>query len=121
MRQTIQVDVLATDEATVAEVQGTTYEETYRGDLLGKGYAKKHPNDEHDAETGHALALARALRELADVYEKRAWERINRPTTPAYTYADGGILDNFKIGKPSESYVTLMGKLTDPVWTRGLK
>jgi hypothetical protein len=90
MRQTIQVDVLATDEATVAEVQGTTYEETYRGDLLGKGYAKKHPNDEHDAETGHALAMARALRELADVYEKRAWERINHPVQTGY--ARGGLL-----------------------------
>jgi hypothetical protein len=118
MRQTIQVDVLATDEATVAEVQGTTYEETYRGDLLGKGYAKKHPNDEHDAETGHALAMARALRELADVYEKRAWERINHPRT--YTFANGGYVSTLK-----PSSVTHTGKFDhqwlDRVLGRGIE
>lgn len=87
MRQTISVDVLATDEATVAEVQGTTYQESNRGSLVGKGYAKKHPNDEHDPEIGHALAMARALHSLAETYEKRAAERINRPTLPAYAYS----------------------------------
>lgn len=117
MRQTIQVDVLATDEATVVEVTGGNYLETSRG-LVAKGAAKKHPNDEHDAEVGHALAMARALKELAEIYEKRAWERINNPRT--YAYASGGVLDNFKIGKPVE--YTISGKLTDPVWTtRGLK
>lgn len=93
MRQTISVDVLATDEATVAEVQGTTYQESNRGSLVGKGYAKKHPNDSHDAETGHALAMARALRELAEAYEKRAWDRINHPVR--YVYATGAMLEPF--------------------------
>lgn len=94
MRQTINVDVLATDEATVAEVQGTTYRESNRGSLVGKGYAKKHPNDEYDAETGHALAMARALRELAESYEARAWERINTPV--ASKFAVGGLFSGLK-------------------------
>lgn len=94
MRQTIQVDVLATDEATVVEVTGGNYLETSRG-LVAKGAAKKHPNDEHDAEVGHALAMSRALKELAEIYEKRAWERINNPR--AYTtFATGGILTGLK-------------------------
>jgi hypothetical protein len=59
MHQTIQVDVLATSEATVVEVRGGTYLETNPA-LVAQGAAKKHPNDEHDAEVGHALAMSRA-------------------------------------------------------------
>jgi hypothetical protein len=87
MHQTIQVDVLATSEATVVEVRGGTYLETNPA-LVAQGAAKKHPNDEHDAEVGHALAMSRALKALAESYEKRAWERINHPRT--YRFADGG-------------------------------
>lgn len=89
MRQTIEVDVLATSEATVVEVKGGTYLETNRGNLVAQGYAKKHPNDTHDAEVGHALAMARALKQLAESYEKRAWERIEHPLV--YTYVADGV------------------------------
>jgi hypothetical protein len=89
MRQTIEVEVLATPEATVVEAKGGTYLETGMR-LVAQGYAKKHPKDTNDAEVGHALAVSRALRELADAYEKRAWERINHPCT--YKYATGGML-----------------------------
>lgn len=95
MHQTIQVDVLATSEATVVEVKGGTYLESYPA-LVAQGSAKKHPNDEHDAEVGHALAMARALKELAESYEKRAWERINNPRT--YVYADGGYVTKLDPG-----------------------
>ena len=88
MRQTIEATVLTTPEATVVEVEGSSSIETYRGNLKATGYAKKHPNDTHDPEVGHSLAMARALRELADTYEKRAWERINHPL--AHAYATGG-------------------------------
>jgi len=112
MRQTIQVDVLTTDEATVAEVQGTTYAESYRGGLKATGYAKKHPNDEHDAEVGHALAMARALKTLAEAYEKRAWERISHPTVPK---DNSDFWDSLRIGIPRTYEIS--GKLTDPSWT----
>lgn len=78
MRQTIEVDVLATSEATVVEMKGGTYLETNPA-FVAQGHAKKHPNDTHDPETGHALAMARALRQLAEAYEKRAQERIDHP------------------------------------------
>lgn len=89
MRQTIQVDVLLTDEATVAEVRGGTYLES-NPTYVAQGYAKKHPKDNHDAEVGHSLAMARALKALAETYEQRAWDRINNPRH--YTYATGGML-----------------------------
>jgi hypothetical protein len=117
MRQTLQVDVLTTEEATVVEVQGTTYAETYQGNLKANGYAKKHPNDEHDAEVGHALAMARALKELAESYEKRAWERINHPRT--YTYAYGGVVPDAAGLKKIAREFTLKGNLIDPSWTVG--
>lgn len=89
MHQTIQVDVLATSEATVVELRGGTYLETNPA-FVAQGDAKKHPKDEHDPEIGHALAMARALHSLAETYEKRAAERINNPTRQAYAY--GGML-----------------------------
>lgn len=114
MHQTIQVDVLATSEATVVEVKGGTYLESYPA-LVAQGYAKKHPNDEYDAEVGHALAMARALKELAESYEKRAWERINHPIT--YKYATGGILPRYS--------TTVTGKFDhnwlDQVLGKGMK
>jgi hypothetical protein len=78
MRQTVEVDVLTTSEATVVEVKGGTYLQT-NPELVAQGFAKKHPKDDHDAEIGHSLAMARALKALAESYEKRAWERINNP------------------------------------------
>lgn len=112
MRQTIQVDVLTTDEATVAEVQGTTYREANRGDLVAQGYAKKHPKDENDVEVGHALAMSRALKALAETYEKRAWERINN--TPVSVRSED-FWDSLRIGKPVTYEIS--GKLADPTWT----
>lgn len=111
MHQTIQVDVLATSEATVVEVKGGTYLEASRGDLVAQGYAKKHPNDENDAEVGHALAMARALKELAESYEKRAWERINRKTVPV---SHGEWWDSLRLNEPTSYKIS--GTLTDPKW-----
>jgi hypothetical protein len=106
MRQTLHVDVLTTKEATVVEVEGTTYAQTYQGNLKASGYAKKHPNDEHDAEVGHALAMARALKELAESYERRAWDRINGSGETVFAY--GGI-----VSKPHS--VTYTGEF-DQAW-----
>ena len=89
MRQTIEVDVLATSEATVVEVRGGTYLETNPA-IVAQGAAKKHPNDSHDPEIGHALAIARALHALAESYEKRAQERIEHPQR--FRYATGGMI-----------------------------
>lgn len=109
MRQTIEVTVLSTAEATVAEVKGTTLHETNRGDLVATGYAKKHPNDTHDSEVGHALAMARALKDLAEVYEKRAWDRINNPWKHV-GYATGGILE------PGKYEIKTSGTTFDHEW-----
>lgn len=111
MHQTITVDVLTTSEATVVEVKGGAYREATAG-LVAQGAAKKHPNDEHDAEVGHALAMSRALKALAESYEKRAWDRINRETTPGLTK---DFWDSLRIGKPVTYEIS--GKLTDPTWT----
>jgi hypothetical protein len=111
MRQTIEVDVLATAEATVVEVRGGTYLET-NPTFVAQGDAKKHPNDEHDPEIGHALAMARALHSLAETYEKRAQARIDRPTTRAL-YPSGGLVSlkplAVKYGNPSYSWDSLSG------------
>jgi hypothetical protein len=105
MRQTIEVDVLSTTEATVVEVKGSTYREANRGHIKSQGFAKKHPKDSHDPEVGHSLAMARALRDLAEAYETRAWERINHPLQTV-TYAKGGI---FPSGIDPKYSVTFTG------------
>lgn len=114
MRQTIEATVLTTPEATVVEVEGSSALETYRGNLKATGYAKKHPNDTHDAEVGHSLAMARALRELADTYEKRAWDRINAKTVTT-KFATGGIVAN-----PPKYTLEVSGKLDHDSWWRSI-
>lgn len=112
MRQTIEATVLTTPEATVVEVEGSSNIETYRGNLKATGYAKKHPNDSHDPEVGHALAMSRALKDLAALYEKRAWDRINTKTTK---FAIGGIVAN-----PPKYTLEVSGKLDHDSWWRSI-
>jgi Domain of unknown function (DUF1876) len=71
----IPVDVIVTDEATVAEASFVEYERA-RDRQTVTGYAKKHPRDEVNAEIGFNLAVARALSALADEYAKRAAEAV---------------------------------------------
>ncbi len=42
------------------------------------GVAKKHPKDEHDNDLGEDLAVARALRGVAELLEVRVANRIER-------------------------------------------
>lgn len=114
MRQTVEVDVLTTPEATVVEVKGSSSLETYRGNLVAQGFAKKHPNDSHDPEVGHALAMSRALKDLAALYEKRAWDRINANTTTT-KFAIGGMVTD----TPKYS-MEISGKLDRDNWWRSI-
>lgn len=113
MRQTIEATVLTTPEATVVEVEGSSALETYRGNLKATGYAKKHPNDTHDTEVGHSLAMARALRELADRYEKRAWDRINAKPPK---FATGGLV----VSDSPKSTMEVSGKIDTDSWWRNI-
>ena len=61
-----------------AEARGGTFSNI--GELSATGSAKKHPKDTSEPEVGFNLAVARALRALADQYEKRA--------EPAMDYAN---------------------------------
>jgi hypothetical protein len=70
MNRLINVSVLLSEDATVAEARGSTLSNI--GELSGTGAAKKHPKDTPEPEVGFNLAVARALRSLADQYEKRA-------------------------------------------------
>jgi len=70
VNKTISLTVLLDGEASVAEARGSTY--TNIGEVTGTGSAKKHPKDKPDNTIGYNLAVARALRALADEYEKRA-------------------------------------------------
>jgi hypothetical protein len=111
MRKAIEVEVLATTEATVVEVRGGTYFES-DSSFVGQGYAKKHPNDDNDCETGHALAMARALRQLADAYESRAQDRIDHPIH--YRHAMGGVIPQTGLKKLAQNHdIFLWGGLKD--------
>ena len=77
MNKSITLTVLLDGEAAVAEARGGTL--TGIGELKGTGSAKKHPKDTSDAEVGFDLAVARALRALADQYELRAEQAMNMP------------------------------------------
>lgn len=77
MNKMVNLTVLQDGEAAVAEARGGTL--TGLGELKGTGSAKKHPKDTSDAEVGFNLAVARALRALADQYELRAEQAMNLP------------------------------------------
>ena len=70
MKKTFEVTALVTDESTVVEVAGTTLNGA--SPLVAKGYSKKHPKDNPNGNVGYSLAVARALRELAQHYENYA-------------------------------------------------
>ena len=70
MNKMINLTVLLDGEASVAEARGGTFSNI--GELSATGSAKKHPKDTSNSEVGFNLAVARALRALADQYEKRA-------------------------------------------------
>jgi hypothetical protein len=73
----VNLTVLLDGNASVAEARGGTFSNI--GELSATGSAKKHPKDPSDNEVGFNLAVARALRALADQYEKRAEEAMNHP------------------------------------------
>ena len=77
MHKTISLTVLLDGEASVAEARGSTLNNI--GELSATGSAKKHPDDQADREVGFNLAVARALRALADRYEHRAEIAQNNP------------------------------------------
>ena len=70
MNKMINLTVLLDGEASVAEARGGTFSNV--GELSATGSAKKHPKDTSEPEVGFNLAVSRALRALADQYEKRA-------------------------------------------------
>lgn len=79
MNKTIALNVLLNEDATVAEAQGSSLSEI--GTLSATGSAKRHPNDYPDQNVGFNLAVARALRALADKYEDRANYAMDGPPT----------------------------------------
>lgn len=108
MNKTISLTALVSDESAVVEAQTSSYSNI--GTVSATGWSKKHPNDEADNETGYNLAVARALRSLADEFEKRAEARMNSTTyvlsgylTPAggstFTYTGTFDPSTFGIGE----------------------
>ncbi len=81
MNKTVSLTVLLDGEASVAEARGGTFNGV--GEVIGTGAAKKHPKDSSDNAVGFNLAVARALRSLAEQYEKRANE-----TTSSTLFSD---------------------------------
>lgn len=79
MNKTIHVTSVVSDETAAVEVNAPAFREQGEGSLTATGWAKKHPNDKPDSEIGYNLAVARALRNLADQYEKCADEAMNNP------------------------------------------
>ncbi|MFN2638119.1 MAG: dsRBD fold-containing protein [Gemmatimonadaceae bacterium] len=79
MNKTIYLTALVSDETAVVEASAPTRTENGEGSLSGTGWAKKHPNDKPDVEVGYNLAVARALRDLADSYELLANEAMENP------------------------------------------
>jgi hypothetical protein len=77
MNKLVNLTVLTDKDAAVCEARGGTYASI--GELSATGSAKKHPQDTSDNEVGFNLAVARALRALADQYEKRAEEAMSLP------------------------------------------
>lgn len=77
MNRQIDLTVLVTDESAVAEASAKDLSQvrTYKG----AGWAKKHPNDAPDDVVGYSLAVARALRDLADNFESAAEMAMNNP------------------------------------------
>lgn len=100
MNKTIHLTALISDESAVVEVTAPTASEQGEGSLRVTGWSKKHPNDLPDRDIGFNLAAARALRALADEYEKRAAPDValqpyvyhfGFPSTPTFTFTEGKI------------------------------
>lgn len=79
MNKTVSFTVLVSDETAVVEATAPTLRESGEGSVKGSGWAKKHPKDKADQEVGYDVAMARALRALADEYDKRAEEAMANP------------------------------------------
>lgn len=99
MIKSFGVNVLLSEDASVAEVTGAV---AYNGvgELRGKGAAKRHPKDNPDEQVGYSLAVARALRDLADKYEQRAEEAMERPKLQAFF--NGATLLTYSPGDPNQ-------------------
>ena len=104
MNRSISLTVLLDGEASVAEARGTTLSQV--GELKATGSAKKHPKDPSEDEVGFNLAVARALRALADQYEKRAEQAqhfANFPQRWAISQSPGTITSN----NPNPNFFTV--------------
>ena len=82
MNKTIAITALVSDESAVVEVQTSSYSNI--GNITATGWSKKHPNDKPDAEIGYNVAVARALRDLADKFDERAEAASSQPLVTAY-------------------------------------
>lgn len=63
----IPVEIIQTNDATISTVQYI-----YSKNMSGWGTAKREAGDRFDSSIGEDLAVARALRELAEKLEARA-------------------------------------------------
>lgn len=85
-RPEVHVRSLDVEAMTHFDATRTFTTVTLRGErYVGVGSAKRNPADEHDGQTGQDIALARALRELADALEDGAHERDEPPREFTYT------------------------------------
>jgi hypothetical protein len=71
----VNINVLSTDDAAVAEVSVWVGS---RAAASAVASSKRHPEDDPDQDAGASIALARALREVADDMEKAARADIAR-------------------------------------------
>jgi hypothetical protein len=104
MNKMVNLTVLLDGEASVAEARGGTFSNI--GELSATGSAKKHPKDTSEPEVGFNLAVARALRALADQYEKRAEQAqhfANFPQRWAISQSPGTITSN----NPNPNFFTV--------------
>jgi hypothetical protein len=106
MNKTIHMTVLTSDETAVVEATAPLLSEQGEGSVKGTGWSKKHPSDSPDQEVGYNLAVARALRDLADTYEAMAdeaeanpqkWMDLSGYVTGPITFTTEGYGDNQSI------------------------
>lgn len=111
MNKTIHLTALVSDESSVVEATGPSFHETGEGSVKATGWAKKHPKDEPDAYVGYNVAVARALRSLADEYDAKA----NQAMDPNQMYVNGNLMfkgldftsDDRPLSIPSNYTITL--------------
>ncbi len=116
MNKTVHLTVLVSDETAVVEAQAPSFTENGEGSVKGAGWAKKHPNDKPDAEIGYNVAMARALRDLADKYDSRATEAMNNPVV-MHTFPSMYI-DTSSLKSPG--WTSLAGTLSDVKFSYGV-